>query len=149
MEWSELPQEYRDLEIPEHAKDSNDYDLDSEKLADRFSWEMTNEGFKFWQLCYYAKTIQDLPPIPKPKMTEQFREAGEKAGEKRMNITTAIEIVENFNKWRVGESEHIAKPSQITEAIDLVLGLTKKAITNALKEMNDSNKIDLNKNRFQ
>lgn len=68
------------------------------------------------------------------KMTQQFREAGEKAGEK-MNITTAIEIVENFNKWRIGESEHIAKPSEITEAIDLVLGVAKKAITNALKDI--------------
>jgi hypothetical protein len=32
------------------------------------------------------------------KMTQQFREAGEKAGEKIMNIKTAREIVENFNK---------------------------------------------------
>jgi hypothetical protein len=57
-----------------------------------------------------------------------------------MTIIEAIEIVENFNKWRLGESDHIAKPSQITEAINIVLGVAKKAITTALKEMNESNK---------
>lgn len=38
-----------------------------------------------------------------------------------MTIVEAIEIVENFNKWRIGESNTIAKPSQITEAIDVLL----------------------------
>ncbi len=66
-----------------------------------------------------------------------------------MTIIEAIEIVENFNKWRLGESDHIAKPSQITEAINVVVASAKYDPRKAWKELQDANKIDLNKNRFQ
>lgn len=79
MKWSELPKEYRDLEIPEEAK-NDPYDFDSDYLRYKFNWSKSNQGSIFWQECRYAKSIDDLPPIPKPKMTEQFKEAGEKAG---------------------------------------------------------------------
>jgi hypothetical protein len=82
MKWSELPKEYRDLEIPEEAKNDS-YDFDSDYLTYKFNWSKSNQGSIFWQECKYAKSIDDLPPIPKPKMTEQFKEAGEKAKKKK------------------------------------------------------------------
>jgi chromosome segregation ATPase len=63
MEWSKLPKEYRDLDYVT----SNYIELGLDN--------------NFWMQCLRAKTTEDLPLIPKPKMTEQFKEAGEKAGE--------------------------------------------------------------------
>jgi len=60
-----------------------------------------------------------------------------------MTIVEAIEIVENFNKNGTNKNE------EITKAIDVVLEVSKKAIKIALKDIYESGKIDLNKNRFQ
>lgn len=62
-----------------------------------------------------------------------------KEASEKMTLKTAIEIVDNFNMWRLGDSEHIAKPFQITEALDVLLQ-TCKVI---------ENKINLTKNQFQ
>jgi hypothetical protein len=58
-----------------------------------------------------------------------------------MTILEAIEIIDNFNKWRVGESNTIAKPSQITEAISIVSECAKKSyeILNNAKDVNKKN----------
>lgn len=61
MKWSELPQEYRDLEIPEVAKKGN---LIAEDIDKRLWWKVTNEGYNFWNKCHLAKTIAELPPLP-------------------------------------------------------------------------------------
>ena len=60
MKYSELPQEYRDLEIPEEAMDY----FYSDNILEKLYWDKTNEGRNFWYSCHISKTIDELPPIP-------------------------------------------------------------------------------------
>lgn len=67
MKWSELPQEYRDLEkgFDKIVYTKVDFYIKSEDIGDRFTWFLTPQGEYFWMKCYEAKTIEELPPIPK------------------------------------------------------------------------------------
>ena len=57
MRWSELPKEYQSIII---GCDYEDIDI----LEERFEWDMTKQGFDFWEKCHLAKTIDELPPLP-------------------------------------------------------------------------------------
>jgi len=59
MKWSELPQEYRDLEnkFPELKRS------DSELIQVRFRWNKTPQGYSFWNKCLMANHISELPKI--------------------------------------------------------------------------------------
>ena len=132
MKWSELPQEYRDLEIPEKAKNDN-YNLESNDLFNKFNWFKSNEGPLFWEKCYLARSIQDLPPIPKPKMTEQFREAGEKSGENYVQYEDSV-IMGLYHKLKEAKEYIEMQDDQIIN------------LRNELKEANcyiESQKIDI------
>lgn len=65
MKWSELPQEYRDME--------KDFDslafifTDSDDISRRFRFRDTPQGWEFWRKCHYAETISELPQIPELK----------------------------------------------------------------------------------
>ena len=62
MKWSELPQEYRDLEkgFVNNADINELYDT----ISIRFYWDCTPQGKEFWDKCDIAQSIQELPPIP-------------------------------------------------------------------------------------
>jgi len=62
MKWSELPQEYRDLEkgFPKEVE----LWADSNSIFERFIWQKTPQGKDFWTACDYAKSIDELPKIP-------------------------------------------------------------------------------------
>jgi hypothetical protein len=60
MEWSELPQEYKDLR--EGFKD-----FESNYIWLRFIWNSTKEDDNFWKQCHLAKTINELPTIKQTK----------------------------------------------------------------------------------
>ena len=64
MKWSELPQEYRDLEKGfDNAK--CDIYKTANDIEDRFWWNNTPQGFEFWQQCAKSIKISQLPKIPK------------------------------------------------------------------------------------
>jgi hypothetical protein len=63
MKWSELPQEYKDLEKGFHK--DNDMST-SDEIAQKFFWNKTPQGYDFWGACDEAKTIDELPKIPTP-----------------------------------------------------------------------------------
>jgi hypothetical protein len=59
MKWSELPQEYKDLEK------GFDYIIsDSDFINLRFDWESTPQGYYFWLGCAVVDSINELPKIP-------------------------------------------------------------------------------------
>ena len=64
MKWSEVPQEYRDLEKT-FDKQKCLYDNKKDNLGVRFIWDETPQDIPFWIKCWGAKTIDQLPPIPK------------------------------------------------------------------------------------
>ena len=43
-----------------------------------------------------------------------------------MDLKTAIEVLDNHQKYRLGEIETMQKPSQITKSIDTILHHLKK-----------------------
>ena len=62
MKWSELPQEYTSL----IKKDSwVIYNPESDVILDRIKVRHTPQGYLFWAKCQVAKTISQLPQIPK------------------------------------------------------------------------------------
>lgn len=63
MLWSELPQEYRDLEKGFDKKEC-DFDELEDSILYKFYWDNTPQKDDFWNLCDDAKTIEELPPIP-------------------------------------------------------------------------------------
>jgi hypothetical protein len=64
MKWSELPQEYRDLEKGFNKAKCEIYKAAND-IEDRFWWEPTPQGYMFWKQCCIAKEITELPEIPK------------------------------------------------------------------------------------
>lgn len=64
MDWNELPQEYRDLEETFNKKKVN-LNTNVNSIAIRFAWDYTPQYHEFWEKCYLAKTIKELPRIPK------------------------------------------------------------------------------------
>ena len=74
MNWSELPQEYRDLEKTFDLKKVT-LDIDIDDISARFAWSKTPQGYMFWLYCNSSKTVSELPIITltncKIKYTEQ------------------------------------------------------------------------------
>ena len=62
MTWSELPQEYRDLEKTFDLK-KVDLKIDMDDIDARFLWEKTPQDHIFWEYCVLAKTVSELPII--------------------------------------------------------------------------------------
>lgn len=60
MKWSELPQEYRDLEqwFPKYIINEKE-----DSIYTRFEWDDTLQGNDFWDKCWQAKNISELPKI--------------------------------------------------------------------------------------
>lgn len=74
MELNKLPKAYKEL-----AKQrQSEYDANTRRFGVfclsgdyQFLWGDTPEGTAFWHDVYYAKTIDDLPPIPKTTEPER------------------------------------------------------------------------------
>lgn len=64
MKWSELPQEYRDLEKTFDKSKVITLVKKEDNLMYKFCWEDTPQGEDFWYGCYNAKSIDQLPKIP-------------------------------------------------------------------------------------
>ena len=64
MKWSELPQQYRDLQNT-FNKELCFFVFKCEYLKQKFEWAKTPQGKDFWNECEMAKTISELPQIPK------------------------------------------------------------------------------------
>ena len=62
MKWSELPQEYKDLE--KGFDEVCQYDSQSDVILYRFRARHTPQGFKFWRECQLAHNITELPKLP-------------------------------------------------------------------------------------
>ena len=60
MKWSELPQEYKDLE---KGFNDNCFYSESDVILDRLRARHTPQGFKFWWLCQNAESVEQLPKI--------------------------------------------------------------------------------------
>jgi hypothetical protein len=58
MKISKLPKKYKDL-LPINCTYSRDC------LSSSFTWVSTQEGHRFWWICHVAKTIEELPPLPR------------------------------------------------------------------------------------
>lgn len=71
MKWSELPKEYQDLidGLSDDLKEIIDYDPKLDDISCKFKWTTSEMICKlnllFWSKCYRAKTINELPKIPK------------------------------------------------------------------------------------
>lgn len=72
MKISELPKKYRELAEMRRAE----YETlirfpapNANTLGWTFIWHETPEGDEFWRDCHFAKTVDDLPPIPETKST--------------------------------------------------------------------------------
>lgn len=63
MKWSELPKKYKDL-VPKSDGECRFIGTRSvDDIMDKFIWDATPQGWKFWDACRDAKTVKDLPPI--------------------------------------------------------------------------------------
>jgi len=63
MKWSDLPQEYKDLE--KGFAEVCQYDSQSDVILNRFRARHTPQGYSFWLFCHMSKKISELPKIPK------------------------------------------------------------------------------------
>ena len=65
MKWSQLPKEYKDLIDNLSDEDRIEVHAERDSLMFRFAFSDTKQKYGFWFLCHNAKSIKDLPPIPK------------------------------------------------------------------------------------
>lgn len=67
MKWSELPQEYRDLEknfpIKADFETYDEKDIRYDYLNHMFIFGETPQGEDFWYKCHEAEQINELPKI--------------------------------------------------------------------------------------
>jgi len=75
MKWSELPQEYKDLEKEFDLTKVNFRDTDI--IDDRFAFSWTPQGHDFWHACFIAESINELPKI-KDRKQLQFEQVVDK-----------------------------------------------------------------------
>ena len=78
MKWGELPKEYQSIII---GCDYEDIDI----LEERFEWDMTKQGFDFWEKCHLATTIDELPPLPYDQCGKYVKDAEYKENALRPN----------------------------------------------------------------
>lgn len=123
MKWSELPQEYRDLE--NNFKPECKIEKDKEFIDDRFYFSLTPQGGKFWYKCYKAESIADLPPITITDYPENIVKEPEK--EKRYFIV--FWASENGN----GYSEFITYKGNYLSYKEFQKNEPEKPITNIIE----------------
>ena len=73
MNWSELPQEYRDLEKTFDLKKVT-LDIDIDDISARFAWNKTPQKYDFWKKCHQAKTVSELPIIKSKYLEIKYTE---------------------------------------------------------------------------
>jgi hypothetical protein len=71
MKLNKMPEEYRRLALRRTTLIKR---LMGNDLLALFEWEATPEGFHFWDKCYKAKSLEDLPEIPKYSSIELEKE---------------------------------------------------------------------------
>ena len=67
MNWSDLPQEYRDLanNVPKA------FIQETENIMGRYIIAFLPMDIDFWMLCYHATNVSELPPIDKPIASQE------------------------------------------------------------------------------
>ena len=69
MNWSDLPQEYRDLaNVRPDA-----FIQETEDILARYILAFLPKGISFWVKCWEATTVSELPPISKSISQEQIQ----------------------------------------------------------------------------
>jgi hypothetical protein len=97
MTLSELPEPYKSLAIQRISECATG--VMSDFLSTAFIWDETEEGVDFWVKVHCAKTIDQLPPIPKkenetliilPRDTEKLK----------------LMLIENYKKGNDGKRQN-------------------------------------------